>query len=288
LVVACGVAAAAEEQVPKFTFNPGNGTVRTMRGTRTTETRLADGRSRSTTVTSVFKESYARTEPGYTVRQTLISSTLPAGLEAVMNALRHTPLVYEVDAAGKLLSVKGPEAIIAELQAELPRKLRESMPAAYLDAEQMREQQRVAWKEVVTDAVGRPAGIGEAWVATTQLRLPDGRVLQHYAARKVVGRAMAQGRPCVRVQIVTSNDPEELRGFLGTAADTLLNGLKPLSTDAKISGSGHAIMDPATALQYDSGWHQRVEAEVKYPEVGLARAVIAQTEENKVTVQMGK
>jgi len=288
LVGACAGLAVAEEQVPVFAFDPGNGTVVVTCKTLSTTWVLSDGRTKYGETQGEEKVVFARTKDGYSVTMTASVLKGPTGFAAaVSQAFAEHSLVAVIDSGGRLVSETGLEPIVAKIGEAVPPEAKKFYSAATQQAELLKWDQ-ADWYASVTSFLGHRAKVGEVWVIATDFHSFGDPVLHCYAATKVIGRVTMQGRPCVRVQTITNNDPEELRGFLGAVANTLLAGLKKLSPEAKVSGDSVRVIDPATMIDYGGKGRDRLEAVMSFWDAGRAQATRTRVVEATVTVQPGK
>ncbi len=259
------VGARAAEEAPVFRFSPPNGLTRTET-VRIKQVRdFGQGRANSDTVEIQARYAYAAAAEGHTVTETMVAGRVLSGesaqAEIMLATLKGLPLTYRVSPSGQMQSVSGLERVPQELKKRLPAEAYEAM-APSLTPEKLSAASRTQWQADVTDLVGRPARVGTTWVSLEECAWPDGNTIKYYAARKVAGQALVQGKPCLRIISTYSTDPAEFKSFLGESGAALLTGLKPLPGKAKVTGEAQRVVDPATLMWYDGKGRLWVQAPI--------------------------
>ena len=279
----CAVAASAaagEEASSVFRFDPPDGT-RYVESVDTTqvldfgEGRTSARQSELSTQVTVEKET-----TGYSVTSTLVSGGTSSALEeadnAALKALEGVPLTYHVDGEARIESVSGIKEATDKVRAALPSNVA-AIVAKALTEEAVLATARADWDRRVLNFVGRPAGVGDAWLATEKFPLPSGEVVEFYSAMRVTKQEQAGGRDCVRVEYSYSRDPRTLRGALGDSADSLLDGKEPFADTSKVSGNGYRVVDPETLLCYGEKLEREVKTTLPLPDGNGLPVTIHQT-----------
>ena len=279
----CAVAASAaagEEASPVFRFEPPDGTsyvesVDTTQVLDFGEGRTSARQSELRTQVTVEKET-----AGYSINSTLVSGGTTSALEeadnAALKALEGVPLTYHIDGEARIASVSGIREATDKVRAALPANVAAIVSKA-LTEEAVLATSRADWDRRVLNFIGRPAGVGDAWVATEKFPLPSGEVVEFYSAMRVAESEQVGGRDCVRVEYRYSRDPRALRGALGDSADSLLSGKEPFADTSAVSGSGYRVVDPETLLCYGEELEREVNTTLPLPDGESLDVTIHQT-----------
>jgi len=273
-------AAAGEEASPVFRFDPPDGasyveSVDTTQVLDFGEGRTSARQSELRTQVTIGKET-----TGYSITSTLVSGGTTSALEeadnAALKALEGVPLTYHIDGEARIASVSGIRQATDKVRAALPDSVAAIVSKALTD-EAVLATARADWDRRVLNFVGRPARVGDAWLATEKFPLPSGEVVEFYSAMRVTKREQAGGRDCVRVEYSYSRDPRTLRGALGDSADSLLAGKEPFASASKVSGSGYRVIDPETLLCYGEELEREVTTILPLPDGESLDVTIRQT-----------
>ena len=279
----CAVAASAaagEDASPVFRFDPPDGT-RYVESVDTTqvldfgEGRTSARQSELRTQVTIEKEA-----AGYSATSTLVWGATTSALEeadnAALKALEGVPLTYHIDGEGRIASVSGIKEATDKVRAALPDNVAAIVSRA-LTEKAVLAAARADWDRRVLNFVGRPAGVGDAWLATEKFPLPSGEVVEFYSAMRVTKQEQVGGRDCVRVEYSYSRDPRALRGALGDSADSLLAGKEPFADTSKVSGNGYRVVDPETLLCYGEELERELKTTLPLPDGESLPVTIHQT-----------
>jgi len=279
----CAVAASAaagEGASPVFRFDPPDGTsyvesVDTRQALDFGEGRTSARQSELRTQVTVAKET-----TGYSVTSTLVSGGTSSALEeadnAALKALEGVPLTYHIDGETRIASVSGIKEAMDQVRAALPASVAAIVAKALTD-EAVLATARADWDRRVLNFAGRPAGVGDTWLATEKFPLPSGDVVEFYSAMRVTKQEQAGGRDCVRVEYSYSRDPRDLRDALGDSADSLLARKEPFAGASKVSGNGYRVVDPETLLCYGEELEREVKTILPLPDGESLPVTIQQT-----------
>ncbi|HUU55631.1 MAG TPA: hypothetical protein VMY87_11995 [Armatimonadota bacterium] len=291
LVVGIGPAAAAQDSAPTFRFDPPDGT-RYVESVDTTQVLdFGEGRTsarRSELRTEVAMEKEAT---GYRITSTLVSGGTTSALEeadnAALKALEGVPLTYSIDGEARIASVSGIRQATDKVRAALPATIAAIVSKA-LTEEAVLATAQADWDRRVLNFVGRPAGVGEVWVAREKFPVPSGEVVGFYSAMRVAKQEQVGGRDCVRVEYSYSRDPRALRDFLGDAGEAALAGRERFPGSSEVSGKGYRLLDPATLLCYGEELEREVKTTLTTPEGESFPVTIRQTKSYRYEYEGGR
>ena len=273
-------AAAGEEASPVFRFHPPDGTSYVESVDTTQALDFGEGRTSARQSELRTQVTVAKETTGYSVTSTLVSGGTSSALEeadnAALKALEGVPLTYHIDGEARIASVSGIKEAMDKVRAALPASVAAIVSKALTD-EAVLATARADWDRRVLNFVGRPAGVGDAWLAAEKFPLPSGEVVEFYSAMRVTKREQAGGRDCVRVEYSYSRDPRDLRGALGDSADSLLSGKEPFADTSAVSGSGYRVVDPETLLCYSEELEREVKTTLPLPDGESLDVTIHQT-----------
>jgi hypothetical protein len=253
LVLLGGGISVAQSKEPVFRFAPPDGTVYTETVATTQTVERADGRSSGTTSELEIEWRTARTATGCTRTETLTGGSSQSAHQEmdrkVLEAMKGKSVTHLVDADGRLVEVAGTEALVEAIRKALPANVAAAAAKAFT-RESVLASARAEWQARVGNYLGRSATPGSAWLATDSYLLPNGELVEHYTAIKVVSAETAAGRQCVRVEYRLGRDPEDFAGFLGEGYSAAVAGKQALPGTVTVSGEGYRLLDPATLLCY--------------------------------------
>jgi hypothetical protein len=277
-----GLACAAEDEVPKFRFDPPDGT---MYVEVANTTKVVDMGNLGTAIQeSELRTRIAidRTETGYRVTSALISARDKSDPDPEAGTGRHVlegiELTLEVDGNAQLTDVAGLDEAVDKYKQTLSADQLAAL-SGVLETESMLSAVRTNWNHRFGHLASRRASIGAAWMVTEEFPLLAGGRAAAYVAVKVAERTQVAGRECLRVDYRYAADPEALREFLGDAAVELIDKQQLTSTSSGVSGHGHQLVDPTTLLCYGERTEVTMEMTIPLPERDAIPATLQWTKE---------
>ena len=188
---------------------------------------------------------------GWIVRRSLVEGTMDSGGASGPNPIqeitRGHPLVYHVDAHGRLDQVDGYRLFMRKLERRLPPDLWQRF-RSNVSLESAREGDRQRWNRVLAGLVGRSVPVGDVWSVRDEHVAGNGPV-QIFGTLRFDGWTTMEGRRVFKLVFDFTDDPARREtpedGFDGEL-DLLEDASQVPRLDLGLQGRVVRVLDPAT------------------------------------------
>jgi hypothetical protein len=275
-----GPASAGKGEAIRFQFRPADGSyVQTTRTTRTK--RMGSGKPRVEAFEIKERVLVRRTPGGYSMESRVVSMNATSDGKRILSnlpaRLNRTPITYDLDANGQLLSVRGHERAIQTLTQALPPKAAEAM-GLLMTAESVEQKARAEWDARVGSYAGMEARIGDSWRGTQELPLPDGGMAPFEVSTTLAAAVPCGDRKCVRIEFTTASDSPAIRRMLSSMIQRLATAFPVAGQasfeDVEMTTAGARIVEPETLDLLAETITRTIKMRVKVPGAGSDTGVL--------------
>lgn len=250
--VAAIVPALAGDTV-ELRFAPADGVAWQSRFESERRIRIGDT-PRTDQTSSSSKHVFKKTDSGYEVGVTVLSTSMKSGGHEISNpmmkAIENVELDYILDENGKCTDIRGYDKVLEAMKTTLPGPFFQQM-APLFNAPGLRVRDMRIWNERFAELVGETVEVGQAWAERDTMSLPSGGSKPFYTLTTVEGWAECGEDKCLKLVYRSSSDRAKLVA-VGENAKAALDAMEDGESSAEanpgvsVSGEGERIFDPAT------------------------------------------
>ncbi|MHB1458198.1 MAG: hypothetical protein ACYC0V_14915 [Armatimonadota bacterium] len=267
----------------RFKFNPPSGTsyITTCISTKSIDNGAAG--KRVDVSTSKEQIQINKTDRGYSfapktlsVEMTRNGEKLPASQEVSIQALARVPLVCNLDANGRLISIDNVEA----LKQAIDTMLKEQNPGSANISAEIVEAMKASitnnitldWNNRIVGFVGKTVNSGDVWVSRQEIGSTFGDIsvaMKTYFGNPVI----VDNHNCMKIGFAYSGDKNSTKQLMSRIMDTIAKSTPagypmPKVISATLSGKGHRIVDPSTMLVYSEEVSRTMKMRLSIPGTG--------------------
>ncbi|MHB9133910.1 MAG: DUF6263 family protein [Armatimonadota bacterium] len=261
------------QEVVTFRFAPPVGN--TLWVSNTTTTQAVDGKVESTEVVEEqTRNGVAQLEAGFALTNTLLAATKtadgkPGTISNEKWALLNMPITAECDAAGKLLAVRGFDAVVAKGKAVLTAG-EHSAFGAMLTEKGLTNSFTYWWQANYSMPIGKAVKVGEKWSVTGKVPLPDGTFAAATTTTTLAGISTVDGVCCARLKYTTAIDAKAVSRALNKALAATLTDEDGKGITVSVSScveEGERTVDAATLLTLKDASTRTTRASLQAPKI---------------------
>jgi len=254
---------AADPATVKFRLEPAVGSAYEAASTHTREVDLGEGKRVDKSVGKVkfFTDKLA---DEYRIKATTTETRIERDgqpiLSPMLTANIGVELIYEFDADGKLTTIRGYEGILEQLKKMLPAPFVAQMTPLF-NSDGLRKRDIATWNGRGGQLLGKEVKIGDVETKTEPFALPTRGTVQTNVEATYAGWVDCEQSRCVRIVYKYSTDDAE----------------------AKVTGEGEKIVDPATLRVYSESSEKRLSGELEVPSKGKQQVTLVETQDYKTS-----